>query len=185
MFNCGVLTCHGNTPAYAGKTESRTQQHFKDEETPPLTRGRLEKVRIRGSRDGNTPAYAGKTNQSDRDGTTYGKHPRLRGEDKSFRSSAYFIGETPPLTRGRLRKFRLRWRSSGNTPAYAGKTQPPPYRRRRSQKHPRLRGEDISLSVLTTPKVETPPLTRGRPGRQRCLAPLSRNTPAYAGKTNQ
>ena len=71
--------------------------------------------------------------------------------------------ETPPLTRGRLlfgSTGRQRYR---NTPAYAGKTGLRPKRPRRVWKHPRLRGEDWGWRGPSGGRVETPPLTRGRP----------------------
>ena len=52
------------------------------------------------------------------------------------------------------------------------------------EKHPRLRGEDVSQAMDTMSGLETPPLTRGRPSKPRSSAPKFRNTPAYAGKTS-
>ena len=73
---------------------------------------------------GNTPAYAGKTRKHDPDVLVLKKHPRLRGEDFATTSLSSRTSETPPLTRGRLFFFRHPGGVSGNTPAYAGKTNP-------------------------------------------------------------
>ena len=112
-------------------------------ETPPLTRGRRLSERHRQLAAGNTPAYAGKTSRSVSGITRPKKHPRLRGEDSPLRwrskgstetppltrgrlaenSTIYVLpSETPPLTRGRQRVSRIGNALSGNTPAYAGKT---------------------------------------------------------------
>ena len=73
------------------------------------------------------------------------------------------FGETPPLTRGRLRAS-----SPGATA---------------SRKHPRLRGEDWFTSSSSRPFSETPPLTRGRLSTGDPIPQHAGNTPAYAGKT--
>ena len=195
--------CCGNTPAYAGKTspapqpwcirkkhprlrgedDSRPHQSPFQEETPPLTRGRLIDDGAADSIDGNTPAYAGKTFDFCASRDSDWKHPRLRGED------CRPIG--PPIRRRR------------NTPAYAGKTSLRCASWPSVQKHPRLRWEDRGGLTDGEPMLETPPLTRGRPpdeagaGRVVETPPLTRgrrfeshfghqhrgNTPAYAGKT--
>ena len=112
----------GNTPAYAGKTASsrsscwpqRKHPRLRGEdrrtrnllfrllETPPLTRGRLDR----------SPCI----------GFSPEKHPRLRGEDLKYIRSVRETGETPPLTRGRRDRKPGSDRKEGNTPAYAGKT---------------------------------------------------------------
>ena len=113
-----------NTPAYAGKTRpapleksdpwkhprlrgedrSRYSPRVRVQETPPLTRGRQGRTKTRSGRCGNTPAYAGKTDRRDTDVDGRRKHPRLRGEDSAARRAVRWALETPPLTRGRLRK---------------------------------------------------------------------------------
>ena len=112
--------------------------------------------------------------------------------------------ETPPLTRGRLQAGLPHDGGQGNTPAYAGKTEvvaqvstgetrnTPAYAGKTvgavavgavGWKHPRLRGEDSFMECTMASELETPPLTRGRPGRRFLTDLLFRNTPAYAGKT--
>ena len=93
------------------------------------------------------------------------------------------VEETPPLTRGRLGVVAAVTVHSGNTPAYAGKTQARSPRAPSERKHPRLRGEDKKLSAKPSDQRETPPLTRGRRVRAFGNADRSGNTPAYAGKT--
>ena len=137
---------------------------------------------------------------------SFWKHPRLRGEDKplqrrrgrlagntpayagkTFRSAwaSRPTAETPPLTRGRQRPSSDGVYAVGNTPAYAGKTLLRRARRPGNRKHPRLRGEDHQTSRCFVLKLETPPLTRGRPSERGSRDWRRRNTPAYAGKTRQ
>ena len=92
-----------------------------------------------------------------------GKHPRLRGEDQDGAYRPGYKSETPPLTRGRRTLFESSIRSLGNTPAYAGKTTSVSLRTLFERKHPRLRGEDHTRAHLRRERLETPPLTRGRP----------------------
>ena len=192
-----------NTPAYAGKTDyaalfsrpSKKHPRLRREdrraisfaarslETPPLTRGRL----LQKSRPfiglGNTPAYAGKTIHQGLAGLDLRKHPRLRGEDSMGISASSLAAETPPLTRGRLKTGRRFIVNDRNTPAYAGKTRSMLGASSPTGKHPRLRGEDSSIAAICGLIMETPPLTRGRPGARHGRRHEAGNTPAYAGKT--
>ena len=152
-------------------------------ETPPLTRGRPRVPRRSAGRPW--------------------KHPRLRGEDVGPIGSRQLDEETPPLTRGRLKQSLASAKHCGNTPAYAGKTNPKGCalrstwkhprlrgedraqcgRRRSRRKHPRLRGEDMRLPCVCDVVRETPPLTRGRLEVDGVPKLPRGNTPAYAGKT--
>ena len=132
----------GNTPACAGKTSvpitlsitSGKHPRLRGEdaenstiyvlpsETPPLARGRHKTSSEAKEAGGNTPACAGKTLEGLPDGRTSRKHPRLRGEDHKPFSRRLHEEETPPLARGRPRKFPKIPIYIGNTPACAGKT---------------------------------------------------------------
>ena len=131
----------------------------------------------------NTPAYAGKTIGISRIKLRAKKHPRLRGEDGPCLPPSSERRETPPLTRGRQTRSPRRRRSSGNTPAYAGKTKRASRALFKVEKHPRLRGEDSLQPFTAHLPVETPPLTRGRRNCRQEGRPRFGNTPAYAGKT--
>ena len=152
-----------NTPACAGKTESCKFSSLNHSETPPLARGRLPVLPWHDYRQRNTPACAGKT--------------------PSIRAGRNTPAETPPLARGRLEDRKTLGAASGNTPACAGKTRAKPSTRSMSRKHPRLRGEDEHASRGNAPRLETPPLARGRRILQILVAEPLRNTPACAGKT--
>ena len=153
----------GKHPRLRGEDSDQGRRRLRDEETPPLTRGRRSAETSVSPVSGNTPAYAGKTLGFLRRAPLVGKHPRLRGEDLNGAVFVKRLQETPPLTRGRLIVPAGRYGVIGNTPAYAGKTSSRRSSSFVSGKHPRLRGEDLPPVV--------PPST------------IARNTPAYAGKT--
>ena len=132
-------------------------------ETPPLTRGRRKSWSVQRS--------------------SPWKHPRLRGEDAYGGTRQPVDRETPPLTRGRRRIPRSTPPRARNTPAYAGKTESHAVGGCGFRKHPRLRGEDKSVTRFRHIALETPPLTRGRRNDTWEKDHPCGNTPAYAGKT--
>ena len=92
------------------------------------------------------------------------------------------MSETPPLTRGRQLCTQACDLDSGNTPAYAGKTELAPRHRGETRKHPRLRGEDHTSSMIRSARSETPPLTRGRPCLPETCPSLRRKHPRLRGE---
>ena len=105
-------------------------------------RGRLDDCKPEDVRQGNTPAYAGKTQAKFAILGTEEKHPRVCGEDESPLAHPRVCQETPPRMRGRPALGAGTCRPYGNTPAYAGKTCEYGGKYYRSQKHPRVCGED-------------------------------------------
>ena len=132
----------------------------------------------------NTPACAGKTIGGLQAENRGQKHPRLRGEDVNSWPRRKPGPETPPLARGRLHAPSAAKSGLGNTPACAGKTSPACSKQCRSQKHPRLRGEDRQNIVGVKIGSETPPLARGRLSLKGTSGAKPGNTPACAGKTS-
>ena len=133
----------------------------------------------------NTPAYAGKTDDNSYHVIDTQKHPRVCGEDLNGLIQTPQWSETPPRMRGRPSSDTSAVSMSRNTPAYAGKTQNSASVPAVCRKHPRVCGEDSSLSYRQTSPRETPPRMRGRPGKGRARCFTTRNTPAYAGKTSR
>ena len=139
----------GNTPAYAGKTESTKFSSRNHSETPPLTRGRrralrtsrtarVKHPRLRGEDHDRSPGSRvlletppltrGRLPHRLSSRRCSRKHPRLRGEDVSVCAACAFCSETPPLTRGRPVGDPPGPDGKRNTPAYAGKTSQQPRR---------------------------------------------------------
>ena len=129
-----------------------------------------------------TPAYAGKSrhfivnNKSDRD------HPRVCGEKQnSFQFSHTILG-SPPRMRGKAPPCVYARIGLRITPAYAGKSTWPRFRAGRSEDHPRVCGEKLTLWTILELTMGSPPRMRGK-APSLLTAPVNdRITPAYAGK---
>ena len=90
---------------------------------------------------GITPAYAGKSRQSLHIEKNIWDHHRLCGEKKVIRQCCYHGGGSPPPMRGKGRSQIYHGRSSGITPAYAGKSVAQAALNLIMRDHPRLCGE--------------------------------------------
>ena len=111
------------------------------------------------------------------------KHPHVRGEDPAAIKEVEVITETPPRAWGRHPRYSIQTTGSRNTPTCVGKTSvkaPKSYVR---EKHPHVRGEDISWIFTIACSSETPPRAWGRRGGVNGISGKSRNTPTCVGKT--
>ncbi len=151
--------------------------------SPPLARGKLLTVVRHFVARRITPACAGKTSYLQTEMEKLQDHPRLRGENHS---SLFFFSShrgSPPLARGK-RVYNSAFPSLiGITPACAGKTYHDDMWHGGARDHPRLRGENLSIFTILSTLQGSPPLARGKPRGESCLAPRTRITPACAGKT--
>ena len=159
-----LITHPGLIPAHAGKTSgpskrvirpwahprSRGENTRRPPATPtslgssPLTRGKPAALGHYLDAGGLIPAHAGKTAKPSSDSTSWGAHPRSRGENwPSIQSSATVSGSSP-LTRGKLRDSTRERLAQRLIPAHAGKTQGRARPARHTQAHPRSRGENTS-----------------------------------------
>ena len=73
---------------------------------------------------GITPAYAGKSLSDVHEVSHYQDHPRLCGEKYLLCGLFHVLRGSPPPMRGKEHLSRLSVKSSGITPAYAGKSKP-------------------------------------------------------------
>ena len=140
-----------NTPAYAGKTVSIPTTTPKPKKHPRIC-GEDHHIHHehRHHVKRNTPAYAGKTARALQTPWGSQKHPRICGEDAAQECLFCISVETPPHMRGRHAVRVRNTDNSGNTPAYAGKTQWRKGRVLQWKKHPRICGEDASLTLLSS-----------------------------------
>ena len=90
--------------------------------SPPHARGRPQSRSEGLRKDRITPACAGKTCYQDADGTIWGDHPRMRGEDSSIVIGSLYRFGSPPHARGRRSGKSSSSSMSRITPACAGKT---------------------------------------------------------------
>ena len=195
----------GNTPTCVGKTAAhrhrstacRKHPHVRGEdqspyliclpypETPPRAWGRPGSNGGQPFWQGNTPTCVGKTRDFQKWRLWFGKHPHVRGEDTPGRIFSEPKTETPPRAWGRLDSINIYQGNRRNTPTCVGKTSENPGRWIRTQKHPHVRGEDLSRWPGRCQKIETPPRAWGRPIVVMPSPHPVRNTPTCVGKTTQ
>ena len=108
----------------------------------------------------------------------------MRGEDLVPELSAQPPPGSPPHARGRPAGEHPRNRAHGITPACAGKTSSGVLTGTSPWDHPRMRGEDRWLILARRVLSGSPPHARGRLTRITGNNPLTRITPACAGKTS-
>ena len=111
-----------------------------------------------------------------------GSPPRVRGRLESFFDSRLCAG-SPPRVRGRHIVLLGAPGADRFTPACAGKTANANNTFLHSTVHPRVCGEDLKNATSTSLRIGSPPRVRGRLLFDLYSLPLSRFTPACAGKT--
>ena len=96
---------------------------------------------------------------------------------------ALFVCGSSPLTRGKPMSATVRTPAAGLIPAHAGKTtcSAAPSATRRA--HPRSRGENTFKNRVSSHRLGSSPLTRGKRFSTWVLAASARLIPAHAGKT--
>ena len=153
--------------------------------SPPHARGRLARGSPREGYRGITPACAGKTSTPTTQKKRNPDHPRMRGEDFSYKKCAPLSEGSPPHARGRRQLAHLVEFADGITPACAGKTTTETKSAMQESDHPRMRGEDHPKRGTILSVTGSPPHARGRPWVQ-CRRPNRLGiTPACAGKTER
>ena len=146
-------------------------------------RGKPHRPKERGGTPGITPADAGKTiiiiivNPFVKD------HPRGCGENMASVNIGIGHAGSPPRMRGKPTAFTWALNQAGITPADAGKTPFVAMLEPKHRDHPRKCGENSGKSISAHASTESPPQVRGKPARIEAAEPLSRITPASAGKT--
>ena len=172
----------GITPAYAGKTSTKSISSSTAEDhprvcgendpipdsrdgtlgSPPRMRGKPAKVRHRRHSRRITPAYAGKTRTHLLQVGKPQDHPRVCGEN-SFSPPALWLSKgSPPRMRGKPKRNIKKRILSGITPAYAGKTKAQYQKEDIVWDHPRVCGENCGLCLSLLILLGSPPRMRGK-----------------------
>ena len=193
----------GITPAGAGKTfldepekeeqwdhPRRCRENFAGMDkpegmtgSPPQVRGKLERLHEDCAITGITPAGAGKTRRCCAHRPKFQDHPRRCGENGlDRRRDPSGIG-SPPQVRGKLLEKIGIEKENGITPAGAGKTARKVHGTSCIKDHPRRCGENARTAQDMRLWTGSPPQVRGKPPRCRRKSPMTRITPAGAGKT--
>ena len=132
-----------------------------------------------------TPACAGKTSAISFLLLSRKDHPRLRRENADFDFSIFKFVGSPPLAQGKLKRIPYSARSSGITPACAGKTHQDNIFLLLIWDHPRLRRENNRELEGKPPLRGSPPLAQGKPIPPFANISHAGITPACAGKTHR
>ena len=129
--------------------------------SPPLARGTEYQYAERSCIYGITPACAGNSRCLTAWQYLYKDHPRLRGEQKNSNQVNVITLGSPPLARGTDEARAGVWPRFGITPACAGNSISSTTLGAFNRDHPRLRGEQLLLSVAFPRFRGSPPLARG------------------------
>ena len=139
----------GKHPHVRSEDANRIRYPGSPRETPPRAWGR----RIAGSclyyPSRNTPTCVGKTITGYSAGFRKRKHPHVRGEDRAIGVELEAERETPPRAWGRLFCQDNGYDALRNTPTCVGKTGGAGSSQSLNQKHPHVRGEDLTSSRLS------------------------------------
>ena len=129
------------TPAYAGKRQDRGPRRRYSRDHPRLCGEKLSAKSAPHLDVGITPAYAGKRLISSISAPPRQDHPRLCGEKGDVDLEWVEKTGSPPPMRGKAVILHRRDRSTGITPAYAGKRHAYYKDISKPKDHPRLCGE--------------------------------------------
>ena len=153
--------------------------------SPPQVRGKRAAAADPGILSGITPAGAGKTRRCAERNVRQGDHPRRCGENGDFCFCRKLYVGSPPQVRGKPDSETAKTEMSGITPAGAGKTVRNTDGRAKKRDHPRRCGENDGVPANFDDEAGSPPQVRGKQSRHQTSRPLSRITPAGAGKTRR
>ena len=151
--------------------------------SPPRVRGKLVLARVLSRIGRITPACAGKTEFYGIALAWYEDHPRVCGENFSYRNILSVPNGSPPRVRGKHAGTYHRQSPQGITPACAGKTILSRPSKRPSEDHPRVCGENFLNFLPIKFFTGSPPRVRGKRRDKACADLRPRITPACAGKT--
>ena len=203
LVHVDTVRRHRFTPAHAGNTESLRSQwlllqvHPRSRGeysacltschafigSPPLTRG----IHFSGSpgskRHRFTPAHAGNTHVNAEEAGSLEVHPRSRGEYLLTLHQTDPEPGSSPLTRGIRGPKPENVEKARFIPAHAGNTTGSSNGTRRTQVHPRSRGEYSSQHFGSCKWIGSSPLTRGILPVLIIFAHVFRFIPAHAGNT--
>ena len=132
---------------------------------------------------GITPARAGKRSKVLVQRHTRRDHPRACGEKNQKRLDLFREQGSPPRVRGKGVCTILRVKTSGITPARAGKSAGADGRYQYGEDHPRACGEKRARTAITVCLKGSPPRVRGKGPPCDNQAASAGITPARAGKS--
>ena len=201
----GFARCVWLIPACAGKTSSASPrpgvpaahprvcgENVGSLHGPLIRRGSSPRVRGKPVHGGHPhtvtrliPACAGKTFPDPAKTSIPAAHPRVCGENPFPSRRAPHVAGSSPRVRGKHAVRDYKYKTVRLIPACAGKTPEATMLKRSQQAHPRVCGENMTISLRASIHRGSSPRVRGKPSqRPRASAP-GRLIPACAGKTRR
>ena len=129
------------------------------------------------------PAWAGKTHVADVREVCSGAHPRVGGENGRRVPARIGVGGSSPRGRGKLRSVSRQAHAMRLIPAWAGKTWERCGLHIYHVAHPRVGGENYTISPIASRRAGSSPRGRGKLWVGRTAVRAGRLIPAWAGKT--
>ena len=181
--SCPPQAAAGGTvhPRARGDGGTRASPSATTAGSPPRTRGRLDRVRRRGSGRRFTPAHAGTAPSPAKASPGWAVHPRARGDGAQSGGGGGASDGSPPRTRGRRAGRRDRAIRARFTPAHAGTATAWAGAAATRTVHPRARGDGAFNRDHPSEAPGSPPRTRGRQPSKHRHKGAPRFTPAHAG----
>ena len=139
---------------------------------------------VRCSKFGITPAWAGKSLFPAGNALCPWDHPRVGGEKSLILATRTALMGSPPRGRGKASCFHVLSRSSGITPAWAGKSLFDMVINSLLEDHPRVGGEKFQKPIDMLQDMGSPPRGRGKVLEFALVFRWCRITPAWAGKSS-
>ena len=169
--------CGENGPELPRRGAPRAHPRVCGENTPGVShppRSYGSSPRVRGKPASTTPAWtpprlipacAGKTPATRPAASSAGAHPRVCGENLVDVADTRFPQGSSPRVRGKRRDGQARRPRPGLIPACAGKTPPPGATPGSDGAHPRVCGENETMSLAEYERAGSSPRVRGKPRR--------------------
>ena len=131
------------------------------------------------------PAYAGNRFRKKMSRNQRSVHPRVCGEQNTTGAPSFGVNGSSPRMRGTVLRPFVALVSSRFIPAYAGNRIERRRRGREKPVHPRVCGEQLSVTVPSLPHFGSSPRMRGTVYRGRRGHLRARFIPAYAGNSRE
>ena len=170
-------------PRVGGENVPYTNDGFGQRGSSPRGRGKRRSCDDHDVIEGLIPAWAGKTSGSRKTRDLSTAHPRVGGENVSLDKAGHGVFGSSPRGRGKQGDWSGLQRRVGLIPAWAGKTTASKLSSRPATAHPRVGGENMSITQRAMRTVGSSPRGRGKPPGTNFFMRGFRLIPAWAGKT--
>ena len=129
--------------------------------SPPRARGAVSRPSSAGIPGGITPACAGSSELYNENKEHIGDHPRVRGEQAIQKNDVEQNTGSPPRARGAVAPLAPSMAALWITPACAGSRDSSRERGLPDEDHPRVRGEQKTITSTASSGSGSPPRARG------------------------